>query len=116
MEQQDPPIVTRDTCSRNEQGSGFTVQRESSVRGVETPPPSDPQGVAEIQPGCRRSLRITRRRTMSPVLLSITVRVPSVEPDRADTKEDPAMQTCNDSVRAILAGENVGCGDCATAL
>ncbi len=53
---------------------------------------------------------------MSPVLLSITVRVPSVEPDRPDTKEGPAMQTCNDSVRAILAGENVGCGDCATAL
>ncbi len=71
VEQQNPSVVTCDTCSRNnEQGSRFTVQRESSIRGVETPPPSDPQGVAEIQLGRCRSLRIVGRHAMSPFLLS----------------------------------------------
>ncbi len=46
----------------------------------------------------------------------VPVRIPSVEPDRADTTEGSAMQTCNDSDRTILAGENVGGRDCATAL
>ena len=101
VEQQESPVITHDTCpGDNEQGSESIVQRESPVRGVETPPPGDPHVVVEIRPGCHRSLCIARRRTMPPGLLSgrrqctigcgcssprvarrVTVRVPSIELD-----------------------------------
>nr|XP_055071026.1 uncharacterized protein LOC129451681 [Misgurnus anguillicaudatus] len=136
MEQQEPLVITRDACSRNnEQGSGFTVQRESPVRGVETPPSGDAHVVAEIRPGSRRSLRIARKRAMPSVLLSggrrctagcgcssprvarrVTLRVPSVEPDRADTTESSGRQACNDSDRTTLAGQTMDCGDRATTI
>ncbi|XP_056112700.1 uncharacterized protein LOC130089419 [Rhinichthys klamathensis goyatoka] len=56
--------------------------------------------------GCA-SPRVARR---------VTVRVPSVKLDRADTTEGSGARTCVNSDRAVLAGETVGCGDCATAL
>lgn len=52
------------------QGGRFTVQGKPSLRGVETPSSGGEPVMAEVRSGCRRSLRLARKRSMPSVLLS----------------------------------------------
>nr|XP_055041679.1 uncharacterized protein LOC129429181 [Misgurnus anguillicaudatus] len=52
------------------QGGRFTVQGKPSLRGVETPSSGGEPVMAKVRSGCRRSLRLARKRSMPSVLLS----------------------------------------------
>ncbi len=132
----EPPVIARNACSRNnEQGRVFAVQREPTVRGVETSSPGGSDDMAAIWSSCRRSLCIARKCAMSPVLLSrgrrctdgcgcssprmarrATVCVPPVKPNRADITEGKRSRSNDDSNSTILAGDTVGSGDHTAAL
>ncbi|KAK2823508.1 hypothetical protein Q7C36_020108 [Tachysurus vachellii] len=52
-----------------EQRGGFTVQGKSPVRRVETPSSGGQPDMAEVRSGCRRSLRLARKRSLPSVFL-----------------------------------------------
>ncbi|XP_030000932.1 uncharacterized protein LOC115426842 [Sphaeramia orbicularis] len=66
------PVPPSDPCSRDsEQGSGHIVQGEPTVQGVEASPTGGATDLAEIRPGRRRSLRLSRRHSLPTVLLPV---------------------------------------------
>lgn len=66
VEQLSTRVSVGDTCSWSvEQRGGSSVQRKSSIWGMEAPSPSSGTSVAEVQQGCCRSLRIARKHSVS---------------------------------------------------
>ena len=72
VEQHSAPLPSANSRARNsEQGGGPPVQRKSTVRRMEASPTGGGADLAEIRPGCRRSLRLTRKHTVPSVFLPI---------------------------------------------
>ncbi|XP_055053994.2 uncharacterized protein [Misgurnus anguillicaudatus] len=129
-------FTTGDTCPRNiECGGGPSVQRESPVRGMDSPPGGGESAVAEVRPSCRRSLRLARKHSLPSILLSSkrrctygcgcsstpvakssVVRVPPTEPDCANSKKDKRARTFGNTDRSTLARQDLAGGDNAVAM
>ena len=63
-------VASGDACSGSaEQGRRSHVKRKPPVRGMETPSPGGEPAVADIRPGCRRSVRLVRKCALSDVFL-----------------------------------------------
>ena len=70
MERLSARVAASDARSGSaEQGRRSHVKRKPSIRGMETPSPGGETAVAEIRPGCHRSVRLTGKRALSAVFL-----------------------------------------------
>ncbi|KAI7790836.1 hypothetical protein IRJ41_002448 [Triplophysa rosa] len=64
-------VCTSHSCSgRSEQGSGPSIEGESALWRLASPPSGSGPCVAEIRPGGRRSLRLAQKRPLSYVFLA----------------------------------------------
>ncbi|XP_072235172.1 uncharacterized protein [Leuresthes tenuis] len=71
VERRSARVAESDARSRSaEQGRRSHVKRKPSFRGMETPSPGGEPAVAEIRPGCRRSVHLARKRALSAVFLT----------------------------------------------
>ncbi|XP_049927771.1 uncharacterized protein LOC126407128 [Epinephelus moara] len=136
MEQLSAQVAAGDARGGStEQRSGSHVKRKSSVWGVETSSPSCGSGVSEIRPGCRRSVRIAGKRTVSsvflpgrrkctigcgcigsPVARSPIVRVPSPQPDFPHSSQSEGAGFVTDPDSTTVAIQTLGGGDSAAAV
>ena len=131
LEQFSARVATGDARSRStEQRCRSPVKRKSSVRGVETPSPSGFSGVSEVRPGCRRSVRIAGKRTVSSVLLPVgrggaigrgragpsvarrsALCVPPPQPDLPHTSQSKGAGPVINTDSATMAIQTLGSGD-----
>ncbi|XP_058483844.1 uncharacterized protein LOC131459867 [Solea solea] len=130
MGQRTPVVVTRGArAGCTEQRSGFTLQRESPVWRVETEPRGAPPGMGEVRPSVRRSLRIARKRTVSPVFLvkrpgrtagcgrtgapvakRAAVCVSSARPHHSDSDQSEGTEVITNPDSSLLAQQTVDGG------
>ncbi|XP_067290316.1 uncharacterized protein [Pseudorasbora parva] len=121
-------------CSRDiEQRGRSVVQGKSSVRGVEASSPGGEADMAEVRSGCRRSLRLAGKRSMSSVFLSggrkctigcgcvsppmaerPTVCIPSSEPDFTHSSQGEGNGVVTDTDSSTVAIQTLGSRDSST--